>query len=231
MNKIVVMMMEENIFGRELIRVLLEKNLIPEAIIIEKDSKRSAAMLDYLKNDFYNPPPLTELLANHQLKVFEVDNLNGENCANFLESLSPDLVLLGGSSRIIKPKIIKTARVGIINAHPGLLPHYKGRDIVGWAIYNNDPIGATCHFINEGVDSGPLLLQERASYSRGETLLEIRVRIMKLCADLITRSVVGLMRGEIKPTGQLVGVGKVYEPMPPEVIRIVEEKLKTQPTR
>lgn len=226
MNKIVIMMMEENIFGRELIRVLLENNLIPEAIIIEKDSKRSAAMLDYLKNDFYNPPPLVELLSNRQLKVFEVDNLNGENCRNILESLAPDLVLLGGSSRIIKLEIIKTVRAGVINAHPGLLPDYKGRDIVGWAIYNDDPIGATTHFIDEGVDSGPILMQERSSYLKGETLLEIRVRIMKLCADLMARSVLGLMRGEIKPTAQPIGVGKVYEPMPSEVMRAVEEKLK-----
>ena len=226
MKKIVVMMVGENIFGRELIRVLLERNLPLAAIIIEKGSKRSQTMLDYLKNDFYNPPSLSELLVGRQVKIFEVDNLNGENCRTFLESLAPDLVLLGGSSRIIKPEIIKTSQTGIMNAHPGLLPDYKGRDVVGWAIYNGDSIGATCHLIDEGVDTGPILLQERASYAKGETLLGIRVRIMKLCADLMSRSVLGLMNSDLQPVAQLPDAGKTYGPMSPEAMRAAEEKLK-----
>jgi len=224
--KIVLMSMEENIFFREILKNLLDRGHALEAVILEKGTPRSAVMVDYLKNDFYNPPTLNQIILGKKIPVYEVDNLNGEKNLELLRKLNPDLILLGGSSRIIKPEIIKTAKTGILNSHPGLLPHYRGRDIVGWAIYNNDPIGATCHFIDEGVDMGPILMQEKVPYSVGKNLLEIRVAVMRLAAALMVKSLQGFLAGKIQAFPQIKGIGKTYGPMSKEIIEIVEDKIK-----
>lgn len=222
--KVVVMMMGENIFGREIIKGLVEANFPIQGIIIEH-SPRASKMIDYLKNDFYNPPSFSELITKNRVKVFEADNLNSKETREILLTLEPDLVLLGGSSRIIKPEIIETAKIGILNSHPGLLPRYRGMDVVGWAIYNGDRVGATCHFVDEGIDTGAILLQEEVPYEKGETLLAIRVRVMRTASALLVRAVRGLETGTLRAVPQ-TGESKRYGEMPPETLRAVEEKLR-----
>jgi methionyl-tRNA formyltransferase len=222
--KIVLLGLEENIYFREVLKRFSERNLPLEAIIIEKNTPRGEAMLDYLKNDFYNPPSVAELLKGKTIPVHAVSNLNGEDTEGLLKKYAPDVVMLGGSSRILKPHIINAATIGIINCHPGLLPEYKGIDVVGWAIYHGAPIGATCHFIDTGVDSGPILLRKEADQPHRETLLEVRVRVMRLAAKLMVESVEGIMKKTITAKPQTAS-GTTYGSIPFEIVEEVEKKL------
>lgn len=219
--KIVILMTDENIFGRELIKLLWQSRFKIEAIIIEKGSKYAEKCKNHLKNNFYSPPFLFEIIKDRRLKVIYTENLNSNDCYHELLSLAPNFILLGGA-RILKDYILNTAKVGTLNCHPGLLPEYRGLDPVGWAIYNGDDIGITCHFVDQGIDTGPILIRRKEKWKIGESLLQTRVRLMRNSAKLLIEALEGLQNGSIKPKPQS-GQTKFYSAMPPEVIRKVDQ--------
>ncbi len=223
-SNIVVLMTEENIYGRELVKRFLEFGFKIKAIIVEKGSEYSEMCKDYLKNDFYSPPFLSKIIKGQDLELVYTENHNNKDCHQKLLSLKPDIVLLGGA-RILKDYIIRTAKIGILNCHPGLLPEYRGMDIVGWAIYNGDDIGVTCHFVDSGIDSGPIFKKKKSKWEKGESLLGIRVRLMRLCVTTTIEVIRELKEGSIKAEPQS-GIGKKYSLMPPEKVKEVERILK-----
>ena len=219
----IAFIMTENIFAREVLNQDIERGGIIDAVIIEK-SEFAERNKSYLVNDFYNPPELGDLLKKSKAKIFYTANHNAEDCREILLRLKPDLIFLGGV-RIIKQPIIDTASIGVLNSHPGLLPKYRGQDIVGWAIYNNEAVGATCHFIDTGIDTGPILLKKEVGYEKGETLLQIRVAVMKVCAELLFEAAKGLEKGTLKPRPQKKEEGENFPAMPENIVKLVEEKL------
>ena len=216
----IVFLATDNIFAREIIKQCIAHGRMIDATIVE--NTRREWNRSYLANDFYTPPELDELIKMSNTKVFCTENHN--NCGEILFQLKPDLVFVGGA-RILKKHIIDVPPVGILNAHPGLLPEYRGQDIVGWAIYNGDPVGATCHFVDAGIDTGHILIRKEFVYTKGRNLLQIRVDIMRLCAELLLNGVSGLEKGILRATPQDLKEGKTYLEMPENILKIVEKKL------
>lgn len=221
--RLVVVMTDESIVGREILESCRLKDLAIAAVIVEK-SERAEREKSYLRNDFYAPPAFAEIMRGSQAEVICVPKINGEESWAAIARIAPDLLLLDGSA-IIKEKIFSLASLGALNAHPGLLPEYRGVDSVRWSIYRGDPVGATCHFIDSGIDTGPILLREAVPYARGETLLTIRVRVMRVCARLMIDSVIGLSSGALEAIPQSEE-GNYFTWAPPEVQEAVEQKLR-----
>jgi methionyl-tRNA formyltransferase len=101
-----------------------------------------ATIEEWLSSDFYRA---------YSDRVYVVDDVNGHECERLLREIRPYVIVLGGS-RIIRKHIIGIPSIGVLNAHPGLLPGYRGVDVIPWAIYYGDPVGVTVHFVDEGVD-------------------------------------------------------------------------------
>ncbi len=221
--RVVVAMTDEGIVGREVLEQFGARGITVVAVIVEK-SERAEREKSYLKNDFYAPPSFTELMARFPTEVVLVSNLNSEESGNAITRLAPDLVLLDGSV-IVKERIFSLAKLGALNAHPGLLPEYRGVDSVRWSIYHGDPVGATCHFVDSGIDTGPIVLREVVLYALGESLLTIRVRVMRICARLLVDAVVGLSDGTLRGVSQ-PQEGKYFSWAPKEVQEAVEKKLQ-----
>lgn len=79
--------------------------------------------------------------------------------------------------KVLKPEHIKAVRLGIINNHPSYLPHGRGADPSVWSIANGEPAGVSMHWIDEGIDTGPIIAQrEVASYST-DTWEDLYVRL------------------------------------------------------
>lgn len=219
--KIVVLTTDQNIFGREIVKVLLESGFKISAVVAERGNNFAEEFKSYLKSNFYSPPHFSKISGGRELKmIYTKRSANSSECHQKLSSLAPDIILLGGT-RILKDCIINTAKVGVLNCHPGLLPDYKGRDPVGWAIYNGDDIGMTCHFVDSGIDTGPILIRRKAKWQVGESLLEIRVRLMRSCAELMIEALRGLENDSIKAKPQ-IGRGKYRSSMPQEVAAEVD---------
>lgn len=97
-----------------------------------------------------------------------------------LQEISPDLIVACGYMRILKPEIIRLFRNKIINIHPSLLPSFTGLHAQKQAFdYGVKIAGCTAHFVDEGVDSGPIILQGVVKIEEGMTERELTLAILK----------------------------------------------------
>tara|TARA_B100000886_G_scaffold271439_1_gene195392 strand:- start:908 stop:1558 length:651 start_codon:yes stop_codon:yes gene_type:complete len=99
----------------------------------------------------------------------------------FLDTLSPDLIVLAGFMRILGPKITSKFSNKMINLHPSLLPLYPGLNTHEKVLENKDPYhGISIHYVSSELDAGPLIAQGFINISKNETLENIIKRIHKL---------------------------------------------------
>jgi len=160
------------------------------------------------------------------ISVHFTRNHNGPACATLLRSLDLALLLNGGTPRKLQTDILQTARLGVLNVHPGLLPKYRGSSCVEWAILNDDPVGNSAHFMVEGYDEGPVVATEACDVTPGEDYVAVRVKVYRAWAPLMARTVCTLLdenRGiaDFPPQGQ----GELYRPISPEQLQQVLQKL------
>ena len=102
------------------------------------------------------------------------------------------------------------------------MPKYKGRDCVGWSILNHDDVGATVHLVDSGIDTGPIVTQEIVDFSDCYRLIDVRIKVMKKCSDLILKAIMILIFNTSKPIDQKTGESITYKEMNEEQIRDVD---------
>ena len=102
-----------------------------------------------------------------------------------MDSYEPDLVVLAGFLVVIPPEMIKKYRNRIINIHPSLIPSFCGVGYYGLKVHEAalergvKITGATVHFVDEGMDSGPILLQKAVEVKPGDTPETLQRRVME----------------------------------------------------
>jgi methionyl-tRNA formyltransferase len=127
-----------------------------------------------------------------------------------VEAMAPDLIICAYYPRIFPRRLLKIPPLGCVNVHPGLLPHYRGTFPTPWCILNNEKeIGVTLHYMDEGIDTGDILVQQLHPIGPDETGHELYKRSMKLCADLLIGNVDKLLRNELPARKQPAG-GSYY---------------------
>ena len=118
-----------------------------------------------------------------------------------------ELVLLAGFMRILSPQFINRFPMRIMNIHPALLPSFPGLDAQEQAIrYGVKVSGATVHFVDEGMDSGPIILQEAVLVEDDDTVTTLAERILHLEHRLYVRAVRLYCEGRIHISGRAVKV-------------------------
>ncbi|NQV81984.1 MAG: hypothetical protein HQ495_15610 [Alphaproteobacteria bacterium] len=147
----------------------------------EVETRRATKLSAWLTNNVDNPPPLEDLIDPASDYV-AVDRFDGADAIRALRDLQPDYIVSGGAG-IVRQNILEIAPV--LNAHPGLLPEYRGATPVLWAISNHDPIGATLHQMDEEIDTGPLLIRRELEPGPANSVMQLRLRAMRLASDLL----------------------------------------------
>lgn len=105
---------------------------------------------------------------------------------NVLESEHPDLIVLAGYLSILPPKVVEKFKGKIINIHPALLPKFGGKDHYGIKVHERvlaageTESGATVHYVDEGVDTGEIILQEKVPVLPGDTPQILRERVLEV---------------------------------------------------
>lgn len=118
-----------------------------------------------------------------------------------------ELVLLAGFMRILSPQFINRFPMRIMNIHPALLPSFPGLDAQAQALHYGVKVsGATVHFVDEGMDSGPIILQEAVPVEDDDTVTTLAERILHLEHRLYVRAVRLYCEGRIHISGRAVKV-------------------------
>ena len=213
------LVLEEHPYGREMLRILLENELLPSLIIQEVSAvgdEEREKFLDRIAGQPV-PPRLTQLVSGMNIPTYSVANHNDENCKQLLAADQPDLLVLGGT-RIVKPSIFNIPRLATINSHPGLLPWLRGSASVGWALYMDLPQGATVHFIDEGIDTGDIIGSRPLPVYRNDSYESLNYRIAVLAGELMAEAVVAIAQGNFQRMQQDPGVGETLRVIPDELL-------------
>jgi phosphoribosylglycinamide formyltransferase-1 len=122
-----------------------------------------------------------------------------------LRTAQVDLIALAGFMRVLKGEFLRAFEGRIINIHPSLLPSFPGLEAWKQALDCGVKItGCTVHFVDAGVDSGPIIAQQPVAVMDNDTAETLHQRIQKAEHELYPKCVVGIARGEILVQGRRV---------------------------
>ncbi|HDD64962.1 MAG TPA: hypothetical protein ENF61_02480 [Firmicutes bacterium] len=146
------------------------------------------------KNDeFYS---IEEVALVYPLKIFKVESHNSSRTVNLLKKIKPDVVLTI-NARILGKEILKTAK-WFINLHLSLLPKYGGMDSIFWALYHGEnEIGVTIHKVEEKLDSGEIIAQEKIPVSDRDNEQTLYFKALKKGREMILDVLRRLEEGRI----------------------------------
>jgi len=158
-------------YGFRLATMLREEKIRPHIVLV-KTNKMSRDIGRYFMFKTVGPT----VIGGH---------LNSDYMVETLNKINPHYILLGAPG-IIKKNIIKTARIGVVNAHPGLLPWFRNVGVVGRALLEEFPVGSTLHLVDEGIDTGPILLRELLPINPEWSLKDIEREANFLSLEMLT---------------------------------------------
>jgi methionyl-tRNA formyltransferase len=220
------LVLEEHPYGREMLRILLENDLVPSVIIQEVSRIGDEERVKFLNRIAGQPVPprLNELITGRNIPVFCTANHNDSFCKVILESVKPDVLVLGGT-RIIKPQILEIPRIATVNAHPGLLPALRGSASVGWALYKDLPQGATAHYIDPGIDTGALIVKRELPVHHGDTYEILNYRIALLAGQLMMEALKLIEQDRAPRIPQDPNIGETYKVIPDDLLEEGKRRL------
>lgn len=121
----------------------------------------------------------------------------------FLNHHGVDLVCLAGFMRLLCPAFVRAFKDRILNVHPSLLPAFPGLEAPRQALdYGVKVSGATVHFVDEGLDSGPIVMQEAVAVRDDDTAASLAARILEAEHRIYPRAVRTLLEGRYRIEGR-----------------------------
>lgn len=149
-------------------------------------------------------PSPVKLIAQHErIPILQPVKMKA---LEFLESLAawkPDLIAVTAFGRILHPGILSLPPMGCVNVHGSLLPKYRGAAPIQWAVINGETeTGITTMLMDEGMDTGPMLLQERLTIMPDDTAGTLAPRLAELGGRLLVETIAQLRAGTLTPKTQ-----------------------------
>lgn len=149
------------------------------------------------------PGPVASIALEHGIPLLQPTKLRTGEFAATLAALEPDLFVTAAYGRILPPDILAIPRHGALNIHGSLLPKHRGASPVQASIVAGDrESGVTIMLMDEGMDTGDILLQRAIPIGPEENAGELMDRLAALGADLILPAIEGLLDGSLRPLRQ-----------------------------
>ena len=140
-----------------------------------------SALVVHHKTQVSSSYSLCGLARQLKIPVFDPLNVNDPEFIETLKIIKPDLFVLSGYNPILKKEILAIPSKGSINLHGGRLPQYRGGSPINWQIINGEKQGAcSILFVDEGIDTGDLLIEEFYEIGPDETAGEIILKTLEI---------------------------------------------------
>lgn len=145
---------------------------------------------------------LQEVARSYKFPVVTCDDQNSSRAVAQLQQWSPDLAVFSGGN-ILRERVLKVPRLGVLNSHLALLPEIRGMSSPEWSLLCGVPLGITIHFMNSGIDTGPILVRrEFTGADECDSLTDLRNRLIAEGIELLVEAVAGLDRGVMSAAPQ-----------------------------
>lgn len=153
------------------------------------------------------------LAPGEGVKVLHTQGVNAINNPEYrawIRNLQPDIIAVCGAS-IFKADLLSIPEYGVLNLHGGLSQFYRGLFTTDWAIHNREPecVGATVHFVSEGVDDGDVIYQGRPHIEEGDHPNSLYEKVVRLGVQMMVRAVNDIEQLRCQPT-RLDTKGRLY---------------------
>jgi methionyl-tRNA formyltransferase len=153
----------------------------------------------YLKNKFDMTKNVKAVLNKFGIPIIDLkDDINREKSLSKIRKFKPDLLVSIAANRIFKKQLIELAPKGCLNLHTALLPKYRGLMPSFWVLRNNEKqTGVSVFFVDEGIDSGPILVQKKVQIG-DETWADLIQHTKKIGMHAILEAIDCIYSGNYK---------------------------------
>lgn len=167
------------------------------AVVTQPDKKRS-------RGNKMIPSPVKEVAIAHQLPVWQPSKIKkDQKTLNLLKESQADVFVVVAYGQILSSEILAMPKFGCINVHGSILPEYRGAAPIQWSIVDGkQETGITTMLMNEGMDTGDILLKAYTPISLLTNLAELSITLAHQGADLLLETLDKIAKGEITPIPQ-----------------------------
>lgn len=149
------------------------------------------------------PPDVKVCALKHGLTVYQPNSMRDGTAMEIIREIDPDAIIVAAYGKILPKEILDFPRYGCINVHGSLLPKYRGAAPIQWSVINGDPeTGVTIMQMNEGIDTGDMLLQKALPIGIDDTAESMFDKLAELGAKTLIEALEKLERGELSPEKQ-----------------------------
>ena len=145
------------------------------------------------------PSPVKEYATKNNITVFQPVKLrNNDEVINILKELEPDIICVVAYGKILPKEVLDYPRLGCVNVHGSLLPKYRGAAPMQWAIINGEEkTGITTMYMDEGMDTGDMLLKEEIKIEEEDNLESIHDKLMNIGGNLLVKTLDKIVDGSV----------------------------------
>lgn len=170
-----------------------------ERIVSDDSIEIAFVMVRYDKRDII----LVQLAKQHDIPVELCKNINSKEFMDKVRQYHVDLFVSMSFNQIFKKEMINLPPLGTVNCHAGKLPFYRGRNILNWALINDEKeFGITVHYMDEGIDTGDIILQETYPITDEDDYRTLLERAYTGCADVLYRALKMVQKNEVSAVRQ-----------------------------
>ncbi len=158
-------------------------------------------------------PAVKTAAAQRGIPVLQPEKVKAPEAIEEIRSWRPDLIVVVAFGQILSKELLALPPRGCLNVHASLLPNYRGAAPINWAIMRGEEqTGVTTMVMDEGMDTGPILMQEAVAIGPEERAGELAGRLSLIGAALLLKTIDAFERGALTPTPQEAGKAS-YAPL------------------
>ncbi|NCC86973.1 MAG: methionyl-tRNA formyltransferase [Clostridia bacterium] len=144
------------------------------------------------------PPPVKVTALENNIPVYQPSTLKDGEALNILKTLNPQLIIVVAYGKILPKDILDLPQYGCVNIHASVLPKYRGAAPIQWSVINGDKqTGVTSMYMEQGLDTGDMLITETLEIGENETAGELHDRLSILGADVLSQTIIKIKNGEL----------------------------------
>ena len=167
---------------------------------LKKISKNNNFSISFIVTRFKKPDSKLEKWSKKlSVDLISYEDVNSPQAVAKFQKYNADLFVSMSFDQILKKDIILLPKMGFLNCHAGALPFYRGRNILNWALINDEKeCGVTVHFIDEGIDTGDIILQKKRVISDKDDYSTLLKKAESLCAECLYEAIIKVESGDFE---------------------------------
>jgi methionyl-tRNA formyltransferase len=147
--------------------------------------QKALSLFLYSRNKY----SVKQVLKKYSLNLLQISSINSQEFIRYIKEKEIELVVSIASPTIFKGELLQAPAKGCINYHTGLLPKYRGRQPLFWALLNDEEeFGITVHFMNHNIDDGPIISQKKITIDHQDSLHNLYCKNIEQGPDVLVDS-------------------------------------------